>query len=161
MRARLATMTAPAAVAKPPVDQRVETIVQLLVQRAVAEPRSANYREIDGQACEVVLDLEVEGVRCVLTRPAPQLDRSQITLSPREREISRMVAKGYANKTIAAVLDISSWTVCTYLRRIFAKLGVSSRAAMVARLLEEGLLKDGPPSGMTDRPRFRQSTTET
>jgi DNA-binding CsgD family transcriptional regulator len=47
-----------------------------------------------------------------------------------------MVAKGYPNKMIAAVLDISPWTVCTHLRRIFAKLGVCSRAAMVARLAD-------------------------
>jgi DNA-binding CsgD family transcriptional regulator len=57
--------------------------------------------------------------------------------SPREQEISRMVAKGCPNKTIAGVLNISCWTVCTHIRRIFAKLGVASRAAMVARLLEE------------------------
>jgi DNA-binding CsgD family transcriptional regulator len=53
-----------------------------------------------------------------------------------------MVARGYPNKTIARVLEISSWTVGTYLRRIFAKLSVGSRAAMVARLMEEQLLKD-------------------
>lgn len=58
-------------------------------------------------------------------------------LSPREQEIARMVAKGYPNKTIAHVLDISTWTVGTHLRRIFAKLSVGSRAAMVARLLED------------------------
>ena len=64
-----------------------------------------------------------------------------VVLSPREREIARMVARGYPNKTIAGVLEISLWTVGTYLRRVFAKLGVGSRAAMVARLMEEGLLK--------------------
>jgi DNA-binding CsgD family transcriptional regulator len=53
-----------------------------------------------------------------------------------------MVAKGYPNKTIASVLDISSWTVASHLRRVFAKLGVSSRAAMVARLLEDGWMVD-------------------
>lgn len=37
---------------------------------------------------------------------------------------------------IAAVLEINSWTVSTHLRLMFAKLGVSSRAAMVARVLE-------------------------
>ena len=37
---------------------------------------------------------------------------------------------------IADVLAISSWTLCTHLRRIFVKPGVGSRAAMVARLLE-------------------------
>ncbi len=61
----------------------------------------------------------------------------QVSLSPREQEIARMVAEGYPNKTIAAVLDISSWTVGTHLRRIFAKLGVRTRASMVARLLED------------------------
>jgi len=55
-----------------------------------------------------------------------------------------MVAKGYPNKTIAAVLDISSWTVGTHLRRIFAKLGVGSRAAMVAQLLQEELMWQQP-----------------
>ena len=51
-----------------------------------------------------------------------------------------MVAKGYPNKTIAGVLEISSWTVCTHLRRMFAKLGVSSRAAMVAKMMDLGML---------------------
>jgi DNA-binding CsgD family transcriptional regulator len=59
-----------------------------------------------------------------------------VRLSPREREIVRMVAQGHSNKIIADVLNISSWTVGTHLRRIFAKLGVGSRAAVVARLPE-------------------------
>ncbi len=48
-----------------------------------------------------------------------------------------MVARGYPNKTIAAVLEISSWTVNTYLRRMFAKLNVGTRAAMVAKVMGE------------------------
>jgi DNA-binding CsgD family transcriptional regulator len=55
-----------------------------------------------------------------------------MSLSPREVEIARMVAQGHPNKVIAEVLEISEWTVATHLRRIFAKLGVTSRAAMVA-----------------------------
>ncbi|MGA8809325.1 MAG: helix-turn-helix transcriptional regulator [Thermoanaerobaculia bacterium] len=62
-------------------------------------------------------------------------------LSPRELEIARMVAVGHPNKTIAAVLDISAWTVGTHLRRIFSKLRVTSRAAMVARLMERRMLR--------------------
>jgi DNA-binding CsgD family transcriptional regulator len=45
-----------------------------------------------------------------------------------------MVADGFTNKEIASVLEISSWTVSTHLRRIFGKLDVGTRAAMVARL---------------------------
>ena len=51
-----------------------------------------------------------------------------------------MVAKGHPNKVIADVLNISAWTVCTHLRRMFAKLNVTSRAAMVAQLVETGLV---------------------
>jgi DNA-binding CsgD family transcriptional regulator len=59
-------------------------------------------------------------------------------LSPRERQIVRLVAEGHVNKTIGAVLDISPWTVATHLRRIFAKLGVASRASMIAALYHTG-----------------------
>ena len=88
---------------------------------------------------DVLFTGEVVGVRCLLVRThaAPA---ASISLSPREQEIARMIAKGYANKTIAAVLDISVWTVSTHLRRIFAKLGVTSRAAMVTKMLTHGML---------------------
>jgi DNA-binding CsgD family transcriptional regulator len=88
---------------------------------------------------EVLMDTEVGDSRYLLLRmPKPKPGRVQ--LSPREQEIVRMVAKGHPNKVIADVLNISSWTVCTHLRRIFAKLGVGSRAAMVAQLHELGIL---------------------
>jgi len=88
---------------------------------------------------EVLVDMEVDGSRYLLIR-MPVLDHGPIRLSPREHEIVRMVAKGHPNKVIADVLNISSWTVCTHLRRIFAKLGVGSRAAMVAQLLQIGAI---------------------
>src|SRR5215470_13036651 len=79
----------------------------------------------------IVLDVEFEGDRYVLIQVA-RAEQKLPALSPREQEIVRMVAQGYPNKTTARALGISSWTVCTHLRRIFAKLGVTSRAAMVA-----------------------------
>jgi DNA-binding CsgD family transcriptional regulator len=91
----------------------------------------------DGDGEQVVFDIDCDGDRYILIR-MPHVERKPLKLSPREREIVRMVAQGHQNKIIAAVLNISSWTVCTHLRRIFAKLGVSSRAAMVARLADFG-----------------------
>jgi DNA-binding NarL/FixJ family response regulator len=55
-------------------------------------------------------------------------------LSPRELQIARLVANGATNHAIAGELDISTWTVSTHLRRIFAKLNVCTRAEMVAQL---------------------------
>jgi DNA-binding CsgD family transcriptional regulator len=55
-------------------------------------------------------------------------------ISPRELQIAQLVARGATNQAIANALDISTWTVSTHLRRIFAKLGVGTRAEMVAQL---------------------------
>jgi DNA-binding CsgD family transcriptional regulator len=122
------------------VAAEVEGLVRRLIRSVAQETLpGARYRE-GGEAEEILLDVEFDGIRCLIVRFHPGDSYESPSLSPREQEIARMVAKGYPNKTIAAVLDISSWTVCTHLRRIFAKLGVCSRAAMVARLLEEGLI---------------------
>jgi DNA-binding CsgD family transcriptional regulator len=118
------------------VDAVTRTLVELierLSSAARADSGSGSSSE------EVLVDTEVDGSRYLLLR-MPKHSRCRIQLSPREQEIVRMVAKGHPNKVIADVLNISSWTVCTHLRRIFAKLGVGSRAAMVAQLLELGVV---------------------
>jgi DNA-binding CsgD family transcriptional regulator len=94
----------------------------------------------------VLMDVEFDGRRYLLLRMAPPL-RNGPGLSPREIEIVRLVAEGHPNKVIAAVLDISAWTVCTHVRRVFMKLGVTSRAAMVARAAElVRKAKEPPPA---------------
>jgi DNA-binding CsgD family transcriptional regulator len=57
------------------------------------------------------------------------------------------VAEGRANKQIAAELGISEWTVSTHLRRIYAKLDVDTRAAMVNRCYGALTLRGAPPGG--------------
>ena len=52
-------------------------------------------------------------------------------LTERELQVVKLVAHGHPNKQIARKLQISEWTVSTHIRRVFAKLGVDSRAAMV------------------------------
>lgn len=116
------------------------TDVQSLVAQLVDLVSDLAPVQSDADQQEVFLDEEVKGMRCLLVRAHPKGDRAH--LSPREQEIARMVAEGYPNKTIAAVLDISLWTVCTHMRRMFAKLNVRSRAAMVARLLEDRVTRD-------------------
>jgi two-component system nitrate/nitrite response regulator NarL len=122
----------------------VQKLVKQLVDQATDLYQSPGPGQLETDDQDVILDEEVNGVRCLLVRLHPKTDRAQVTLSPREQEIARMVAEGHPNKTIAAVLEISSWTVCTHMRRIFAKLNVRSRAAMVARLLEERTIGEHP-----------------
>jgi DNA-binding CsgD family transcriptional regulator len=81
----------------------------------------------------VLVDQDIGGRRYLLVR-LPPTARNPPGLSPRELEIVRLIAEGHPNKVIAAVLDISAWTVNTHIRRIFGKLSVTSRAAMVARM---------------------------
>lgn len=52
-------------------------------------------------------------------------------LTERELQIAALVALGWPNKQVANHLSISEWTVSSHLRRIFIKLNVDSRAAMV------------------------------
>ena len=61
-------------------------------------------------------------------------------LTPREREVLRMVAAGSTNREIAAALSVGDETVKTMLGRAFAKLGVRRRAEAVAAAHERGLL---------------------
>ncbi|MBB6143574.1 DNA-binding CsgD family transcriptional regulator [Silvibacterium bohemicum] len=114
------------------VTDALQTLVGL-TQEKLSARETGKLLEESGET--ILLDTEINGHRYLLVRMPPPI-ADMIHLSPREQEIVRMVAKGHPNKVIADVLNISSWTVCTHLRRIFAKLGVGSRAAMVARILE-------------------------
>jgi DNA-binding CsgD family transcriptional regulator len=58
-------------------------------------------------------------------------------LTQRELQVAVLVCKGLGNKQIADRLRLSEWTVSSYLRRIFVKLCVRTRAAMVARVMAE------------------------
>ena len=55
-------------------------------------------------------------------------------LTPREREAVVLVAEGKTNAEIARQLWISPGTVRRHLENVFAKLGVHTRTAAVARL---------------------------
>jgi two-component system, NarL family, nitrate/nitrite response regulator NarL len=113
---------------------------------AAAAPESSST--ITGS---IVGDATVDGIRYVMVKCAPRTGEALVGLSPRERDIVNLIIKGYSNKVIAELLDISAWTVGTHLRRIFAKLGVSSRAAMVAKYLHSPTESATPAGAETTR----------
>lgn len=59
------------------------------------------------------------------------------TLTPRERDIARLVAEGLTNGEIAKRLVLSRRTVESHLYRIFVKLGLSSRVQLAVRAASE------------------------
>jgi DNA-binding CsgD family transcriptional regulator len=61
-------------------------------------------------------------------------------LSARELEILRWVAQGKSNVVIADILQISSGTVDTYLRRVFEKLNVADRTSAAVKGVGLGLI---------------------
>ena len=61
-------------------------------------------------------------------------------LSPREREVLRLLALGYTNQEIAQELVVSVRTVESHRAHVMTKLRAESRAAMVKHALDAGLL---------------------
>lgn len=65
---------------------------------------------------------------------------SRPNLTPREREVLGMLAKGHTNAEIADEMFISLRTITTHVSNIFAKLDVKNRSAAIARALNEQLV---------------------
>jgi len=62
-------------------------------------------------------------------------------LTPREREVLRLVVEGYANKQIARRLRITEKTVKTHVSSILQKLGVPDRTAAAVLAIRQGLVR--------------------
>lgn len=61
-------------------------------------------------------------------------------LSPRQRQVLGLIARGRATKEIAAELGIGERTVKWHVARFFERLGAATRAEAVARAAGAGLL---------------------
>jgi DNA-binding NarL/FixJ family response regulator len=72
--------------------------------------------------------------------PYAVADRKRLT--PREREILRLLANGHGTRAISAQLHISPKTVSTHVQRILVKLGLHSRGEAVAFAYREGLVQE-------------------
>lgn len=63
------------------------------------------------------------------------------SITPREREILGLVAKGYANKEIGTALSIGEDTVKQHISRVLQKFGVNDRAQATAEAIRRGIVK--------------------
>jgi len=88
--------------------------------------------------------LDADAVACVLAaagqRAAPSPPRWPADLTDREVEVLRLIARGRSNREVAERLFISAKTVGRHVENLYAKIGVSSRAAAAVFAMEHGLL---------------------
>jgi DNA-binding NarL/FixJ family response regulator len=83
--------------------------------------------------------------RKILARAAASLapaSEPPTTLSAREQEVLRYVSKGFNTEETARSMGISRTTVLTFVRRIYAKLQVNTRAEAIHAAYKQGLLAD-------------------
>ncbi len=65
-------------------------------------------------------------------------DERETTLTPREREVLRMIARGWDNQKIAQALSVTEATVKFHVGHVYEKLGVTSRVEAVLYAARQG-----------------------
>ena len=86
--------------------------------------------------------MSTDSTAASLSSPAPlATPPPPSSLSSREAEIMTLIAEGHSNGEIAAALTVAEKTVKNHVNRIYAKLGVASRAAAIAywRAVSDGV----------------------
>jgi len=67
-------------------------------------------------------------------------DETQALLSQREKEVLDYITKGFTVHEIAALMQLSHFTIRTFVRRIYSKLKVTSKAEAIYEARTQGLL---------------------
>jgi NarL family two-component system response regulator LiaR len=103
-----------------------------------AEPAELARAIRAAHAGEALIDPHVAGrLLASIARPA----RVDDELTPREREVLELIARGFSNKHIAREMGIAEKTVKTHVGHVLAKLGVADRTQAALHAVRAGLTR--------------------
>jgi len=122
------------------------------VYHAMTEPRAHRpahapevaAAELTAQARAGTLCPDAVGAVLAVIGHAPARAARPAGLTERELDVLRLVARGLTNKEVASALEISPRTAGHHLERVFAKVGVTTRAAAAMFAMEHGLVATQP-----------------
>jgi DNA-binding CsgD family transcriptional regulator len=110
-------------------------------------PAAARVRLVSGRwlvlhaAALAAADPDAQHIAVTLAHAGPvemtPLRLELYGLSPREREVTRLLVRGLSNEEIARALYITRYTVKDHVKAIYAKLGVTTRHELTAKLFAE------------------------
>lgn len=101
--------------------------------------------ELEGHRYVLIAEEQTRASASVTENQAESSEDMRRLLTSRELQIVQLVSMGYLSKQIADRLQISEFTVRSYLKTIYCKLGVRSRGAMVYRYAQ-GYERGSPES---------------
>lgn len=112
-----------------------------LLKRARPEELLAAVHTIADGECLLSPSVTRRVIDRLAKQPAPVLPRTALLteLTPREREVLDLVARGLSNREIAAALAIEESTIRTHVKRVLAKLGLRDRIQAVIFVYENGI----------------------
>lgn len=110
-------------------EARLEQLDSVLVVEGTGRLQVRYLPSADGQPFDVLVLREVRDV-------PSSAALAPLGLTPRQREVACLVAGGKTNQQIARLLGVQLTTVKKHLEHAYVKLGVQSRAALVARVME-------------------------
>ena len=94
---------------------------------------ASSLKDEGGQGGEQVAVI-IEGARPIALS---EVIAGAYGLTPREREITQLLAQGRTTKQMASVLRISSFTVQDHVKAVFAKTGSQTRGELVAMIFSQ------------------------